>query len=110
MPNFETAPTAAALEGLRILDLSGPMGNYCGKMFADMGADVILVEPPGGSGLRFEPPFIGDIPGTERSLNFAYQWLQFAFCLSQDTNCYLEHPWKSLVLMNQKVISWDCLN
>jgi crotonobetainyl-CoA:carnitine CoA-transferase CaiB-like acyl-CoA transferase len=36
----------AALGGLRVLDLSGPTGNYCGKMFADMGADVILVEPP----------------------------------------------------------------
>lgn len=63
----------AALEGLRVLDLSGPMGNYAGKLFADMGADVILVEPPGGTGLRREPPFIEDIAGGERSLNFAYQ-------------------------------------
>jgi benzylsuccinate CoA-transferase BbsE subunit len=63
----------AALEGLRVLDLSGAMGNYAGKLFADMGADVILVEPPGGSALRREPPFIGDVAGTERSLSFAYQ-------------------------------------
>jgi len=63
----------AALEGLRVLDLSGPMGNYSGKLFADMGADVILVEPLGGNALRREPPFLNDIPGTERSLNFAYQ-------------------------------------
>ncbi len=63
----------AALEGLRVLDLTGAMGNYCGKLFADMGADVILVEPIGGSELRREPPFIGDISGLERSLNFAYQ-------------------------------------
>ncbi|PZW38896.1 benzylsuccinate CoA-transferase BbsE subunit [Humitalea rosea] len=56
-----------------MLDLSGAMGNYCGKLFADMGADVILVEPPAGSELRQEPPFIGDVPGVERSLNFAYQ-------------------------------------
>jgi len=63
----------AALEGLRVLDLSGPMGNYAGKLFADMGADVVLVEPPGGTPLRREPPFIGDAPGAERSLNFAYQ-------------------------------------
>lgn len=86
MTNFETAPTIAALEGLRILDLSGPMGNYCGKMFADMGADVILVEPPGGSGLRFEPPFIGDVPGAERSLNFAYHnTSKRGVCLDLDT-------------------------
>ena len=63
----------AALEDLRVLDLSGAMGNYCGKLFADMGADVILVEPPEGSELRREPPFIDDLPGLERSLSFAYQ-------------------------------------
>jgi benzylsuccinate CoA-transferase BbsE subunit len=62
-----------ALEGLRVLDLSGPMGNYSGKLFADMGADVILVEPPQGTALRREPPFIGSVAGTERSLNFACQ-------------------------------------
>src|SRR5204863_506568 len=42
----------AALAGLRVLDLSGPMGNYCGKLFGDLGADVILVEPPQGTALR----------------------------------------------------------
>jgi benzylsuccinate CoA-transferase BbsE subunit len=67
------ATPPAALEGLRVLDLSGPMGNYAGKLFADLGADVILVEPPGGTALRREPPFIGDVPGTERSLNYLYQ-------------------------------------
>jgi benzylsuccinate CoA-transferase BbsE subunit len=66
------ATSPAALAGLRVMDLSGPMGNYCGKLFADMGADVILVEPPGGTRLRFEPPFLGDIAGPERSLAFAY--------------------------------------
>ena len=63
----------AALDGLRVLDLSGAMGNYCGKLFADMGADVILVEPPGGTELRSEPPFIDGVAGTERSLSFLYQ-------------------------------------
>jgi benzylsuccinate CoA-transferase BbsE subunit len=62
-----------ALEGLRVLDLSGPMANYSGKLFADMGADVILIEPPGGTQLRHEPPFIDDVAGVERSLNYAYQ-------------------------------------
>lgn len=70
----DSVPSApAALEGLRVLDLSGAMGNYAGKLFADMGAEVLLIEPPGGSELRREPPFIDDLPGTERSLNFAYQ-------------------------------------
>lgn len=65
--------TSSALEGLRVLDLSGAAGNYTGKLFADMGADVILVEPVQGTDLRREPPFIDGRPGVERSLNFAYQ-------------------------------------
>ncbi|MES3004147.1 MAG: CaiB/BaiF CoA-transferase family protein [Pseudomonadota bacterium] len=76
----------AALEGLRVLDLSGPMGNYSGKLFADMGADVILVEPPGGTALRREPPFIDNVAGVERSLNFAYQnTSKRGICLDLDT-------------------------
>jgi benzylsuccinate CoA-transferase BbsE subunit len=68
----ETELPPAALEGVRVLDVSGPMGNYCGKMFADLGADVILVEPPRGNPLRREPPFIEGRPGIERSLTYAY--------------------------------------
>lgn len=62
----------AALAGLRVLDCSGALGNYCGKMYADLGADVILVEPRVGSALRSMPPFIDDEPGPERSLAFVY--------------------------------------
>jgi benzylsuccinate CoA-transferase BbsE subunit len=78
--------TPSALEGLRVLDLSGAMGNYTGKLFADMGADVILVEPPAGTELRREPPFIADVPGVERSLNYAYQnTSKRGICLDLDT-------------------------
>ncbi len=43
---------AALLEPVRILDLtSGPL-SYCGRVLADLGADVVLVEPPGGSAAR----------------------------------------------------------
>lgn len=72
-PSSEAPATPAALAGLRVLDLSGPMGNYAGKLFGDLGADVVLVEPPGGTALRREPPFIDGVAGVERSLNFAYQ-------------------------------------
>lgn len=62
------------------------MGNYAGKLFADMGADVILVEPPAGSELRREGPFIGDMAGLERSLSFAYQnTSKRGICLDLDT-------------------------
>lgn len=79
------APTAA-LQGLRVLDLSGPMGNYAGKLFGDLGADVILVEPPGGTALRREPPFIDGATGPERSLAYAYQNAsKRSLCLDLDT-------------------------
>jgi len=43
-----------------LLDLSGPMGVYCGKLMADMGADVIKVEPPGGDSMRRIGPFLAE--------------------------------------------------
>jgi crotonobetainyl-CoA:carnitine CoA-transferase CaiB-like acyl-CoA transferase len=44
--------TAALLEPVRVLDLtSGPL-SYCGRVLADLGAYVVLVEPPGGSPAR----------------------------------------------------------
>ena len=49
-----------ALSDLRVLDLSDRFGYYAGKLFADMGADVILVEKPGGCALRLDPPFLRD--------------------------------------------------
>src|SRR5688572_11375800 len=58
----------AALEDLRVLDLAGPMGVYCTKLLADLGADVIRVEPPGGDATRTEEPFYQDEPGVETSL------------------------------------------
>ena len=61
-----------ALSGLRVLDLSGLAGQYCGKLFADLGADVILVEPPGGSPVRREGPFLEDRAHPEYSLTFGY--------------------------------------
>jgi len=57
------------LDGLRVIDLSGEMGALCGRVLADLGADVILVEPPGGSVARAAPPLAPD--GT--SLSFAFR-------------------------------------
>jgi crotonobetainyl-CoA:carnitine CoA-transferase CaiB-like acyl-CoA transferase len=44
---------SAPLDGYRVIDLAGgTAGGYCTKLLADGGADVILVEPPGGDALR----------------------------------------------------------
>lgn len=34
--------------GVRIIDLTRELGGYCGRLFADLGATVIRIEPPGG--------------------------------------------------------------
>src|ERR1700685_470929 len=62
----------AALSGIRVLELPGMAGQYCGKMFADLGADVILIEPPGGADIRREGPFLRDQMDRECSLPFTY--------------------------------------
>src|SRR5262249_56334156 len=61
-----------ALAGLRVLEVAGPLGEYAGKLLAGFGADVVLIEPPGGAARRHLGPFIDDEPGPERSLSFAY--------------------------------------
>lgn len=58
------------LEGLRVVELAGPYVEFPGKLLADMGADVVAVEPPDGSPSRQIGPFAGDDPGPERSLHF----------------------------------------
>ena len=43
-----------ALGGLRVLDLTGRMGGYCGMLLANLGAEVVLIEPPAGDPMRRE--------------------------------------------------------
>ena len=47
----------AALADLRVLDLSTPLAEATGRILADLGAEVIKIEPPGGCEARFAPPF-----------------------------------------------------
>jgi crotonobetainyl-CoA:carnitine CoA-transferase CaiB-like acyl-CoA transferase len=58
------------LKGFRMLDLTDEKGAMCGKIFADLGADVIKVEPPSGCSTRRIAPFLEDRPGEDRSLYF----------------------------------------
>ena len=45
------------LEGLRVVDTTNNRGELCGRLLSDLGADVVLVEPPQGSDLRRVAPF-----------------------------------------------------
>jgi benzylsuccinate CoA-transferase BbsE subunit len=65
--------TGTALGDLRVLDLAGPIGIYCTKQLADLGADVIRVEPPGGDPARAIGPFYHDEHHPEKSL----YWFHF---------------------------------
>ncbi|HZH81755.1 MAG TPA: CoA transferase, partial [Phototrophicaceae bacterium] len=66
----DPTPTGA-LAGLRVLDLTGRMGGYCGLLLANLGAEVILIESPEGDSMRREGPFRDDEPDPEKSLSFA---------------------------------------
>ena len=61
---------SGALDGVRVLDLADEKGALAGKLLAGLGADVVLVEPPGGSRLRSIPPFWQGTPDAERSVFF----------------------------------------
>ncbi|TMA64649.1 MAG: hypothetical protein E6J73_06700 [Deltaproteobacteria bacterium] len=67
----EASASPGALTGLRVLDLTGRMGGYGGLLLANLGAEVILIEPPGGDPLRSEGPFKNEEPHRERSISFA---------------------------------------
>ena len=59
------------LHGLRVVELASEYAAFCGRLLADFGAEVILVEPPGGAPQRHYEPFVDDVPDPERSL---YWW------------------------------------
>ncbi|MFQ5697151.1 MAG: CaiB/BaiF CoA transferase family protein [Myxococcota bacterium] len=56
------------LSACRVLDLADERGLLCGQILADMGADVIAVEPPGGCSARRIGPWLEGERGLERSL------------------------------------------
>ncbi len=64
----------SALAGIRVLDIGGTVSTaYCGKLFADHGATVIDVEPPGGFATRRLPPLLPGAAAMEASA--LHRWL-----------------------------------
>jgi crotonobetainyl-CoA:carnitine CoA-transferase CaiB-like acyl-CoA transferase len=62
---------ASLLHGIRVVEhSSGAAAAYAGRLLSSLGAETVLVEPPGGSPLRREPPFLG--PERNISAVFAY--------------------------------------
>jgi crotonobetainyl-CoA:carnitine CoA-transferase CaiB-like acyl-CoA transferase len=61
-----------ALGGRRVLEVGDESGMYCGKLLADLGAEVVRIEPPGGDPARFFPPLARDERGDAQSLSFLY--------------------------------------
>ncbi|GIW17560.1 CoA transferase [Tepidiforma sp.] len=47
-----------ALDGIRVVEFADETAAYCGRLLADLGAEVIKVEPPGGGRLRHARPFV----------------------------------------------------
>ncbi len=81
----------------RALDLTDKNGYLCGKILADLGADVIKVEKPGGDADRRIGPFYGQIPDRTRSLMwFAYNANKRGITLNLDSSDG-QHLFKALV-------------
>ncbi len=59
---------SGALEGIRVVELASEHAAFAGKQLGDLGADVIVVEPPGGHPSRAYGPFADDVEDPERSL------------------------------------------
>ena len=55
---------------VNVLELANEQGEFCGKLLAGAGADVLKVEPPGGNSTRTFAPFYHDEPHRDRSLYF----------------------------------------
>ena len=59
------------LQGIQVVDLAAEPGQITGRILADLGAEVVKLEPKGGDSLRFVGPLIGHRRDPEASLRFA---------------------------------------
>ncbi len=58
------------LDGYRILDLTDDRGHLAGLLLAQLGAEVVLCEPPSGHRTRHRGPYVDDVADPERAIEF----------------------------------------
>ncbi|WP_299577235.1 CoA transferase [uncultured Williamsia sp.] len=58
------------LDGLRVLEFAGQYTGVGGRLLAELGGDVVVVEPPTGASTRHRPPFVDDTRDPDRSLRW----------------------------------------
>jgi benzylsuccinate CoA-transferase BbsE subunit len=80
-----TAAERAALSGIRVLDLADNAVAYASRLLADLGAEVIRVEPPHGGALRQAPP-LAVMEGGVASCAHAF-WNANKKAITLDLNC-----------------------
>jgi len=83
--------TNGPLAGIRVIDLADAKGLYCTKLLADLGAEVVKVEPPGGDPARAVPPFFKDDSHSEKSLYwFHYNTNKLSITLNLRTSAGID--------------------
>jgi len=91
-------------DGLRVLELEGTAGMYCGKILSFMGAEVIKIENPEGDMCRKKGPFKMGIDEMERSLSYAYFNTGKKSITLDITNCQGGDIFKKLVKETDVII------
>ena len=72
MPPAPDDPPLLPLAGIRVLDLADERAALGGRLLADLGAQVTLIEPPEGARSRGLAPFVDGRPGPDRSYQHLY--------------------------------------